>query len=449
MRTQATMLVHTGSCCGQTRVVPSAPPSTRPSGTRTTAGRTMATIIVSTLKPRTETSVPAGRAATSDRGTSHSSARRAITAATLTETEQTTAGTPVLRTRNQAAITPTRRAGVAHRRASRPGSVCIGRHGFNDSAGKSTRAPVPPSGPGGLEGARRREAPRSGDGVRGLALHGPPVSPRKLWASHHAMSDVVGAPTMTVSDTAQPIAWVRSREADVPEAERLFDDPYAHLFVGAGARSDPARAMLSLPFFATAVRLRTRYLDDAVRTALAEGHRQLVLLGAGFDCRGLRLPEIAAAGARVFEVDFSGQLAHKRQTLDAAGVRIPAHVRYVSCDFASPTLDVELPAGLADAGFETGAGTLFLWEGVVGYLDDAAVAQKLRLVTRVAAPRVRLALNYQLNRFLPADFAARCAAHGLSLVEYIDGIAAYGRYLRGEPPEEATLFRLATASGER
>src|SRR5262249_27968329 len=150
----------------------------------------------------------------------------------------------------------------------------------------------------------------------------------------------VSAATMTVSDTAQPIAWVRSREAELPTIERLFDDPYAHLFVGAGARSDPARAMLSLPFFTTAVRLRTRYLDDAVRAALAAGHRQLVLLGAGFDCRGLRLPEIAAAGARVLEVDFREQLDHKRRTLDDAGVRIPAHVRYVSCDFASPALDV-------------------------------------------------------------------------------------------------------------
>jgi methyltransferase (TIGR00027 family) len=254
---------------------------------------------------------------------------------------------------------------------------------------------------------------------------------------------------MTVSDTAQPIAWVRSREAELPTIERLFDDPYAHLFVGAGARSDPARAMLSLPFFATAVRLRTRYLDDAVRAALTKGHRQVVLLGAGFDCRGLRLPELATAGARVFEVDFGEQLEHKRRTLDAAGMPIPAAVRYVPCDFASPALDVELPAGLADAGFEPGAGTLFLWEGVVGYLDDAAVDQTLRLVTRLAAPRVQLALNYQLNRFLPGDFATRCATHGLTVVEDIDGVAAHGRYLRGEPPEEATLFRFATASGER
>ena len=252
----------------------------------------------------------------------------------------------------------------------------------------------------------------------------------------------------SVSDTAQPIAWVRARESALPAADRLFDDPYARLFAGTGAESDTARAMFSIPFFSTAVRLRTRYLDDAVRYALGLGYRQLVLLGAGFDCRGLRLPEIAAAGALVFEVDFPDQLDHKAQTLTAAGIPIPGHVRYVPCDFASPALDSELPAGLTRAGFRPGAGTLFLWEGVVGYLDDGAVEQTLALMVRLAAPRVRLALNYQQNRFEPADFAGRCAAHGLTLSEDIDGAEAHRRYLAGEPPDAGAMFRLATASGE-
>jgi O-methyltransferase involved in polyketide biosynthesis len=38
---------------------------------------------------------------------------------------------------------------------------------------------------------------------------------------------------------------------------------------------------------------RTRLIDDWVGENAAAGARQVVLLGAGFDCRALRLPNLA------------------------------------------------------------------------------------------------------------------------------------------------------------
>jgi len=40
----------------------------------------------------------------------------------------------------------------------------------------------------------------------------------------------------------------------------------------------------------------TRFIDDAVREGIATGLRQLVILGAGFDMRGLRMREVADQG---------------------------------------------------------------------------------------------------------------------------------------------------------
>jgi len=46
---------------------------------------------------------------------------------------------------------------------------------------------------------------------------------------------------------------------------------------------------------------RTRYIDEIVLQAREQGSRQLVLLGAGFDCRAHRLAELGDSVA--LEVD--------------------------------------------------------------------------------------------------------------------------------------------------
>src|SRR5689334_13062137 len=105
---------------------------------------------------------------------------------------------------------------------------------------------------------------------------------------------------LTAADTAFSIARVRMMEGERPAAERLFEDPYAEVFSAAGAHAaEGTKRFLELPFFVDAIRLRTRFIDDVVRDALRAGVDQIVLLGAGFDARGLRLPEIAAHRATI------------------------------------------------------------------------------------------------------------------------------------------------------
>src|SRR4051812_25631087 len=102
---------------------------------------------------------------------------------------------------------------------------------------------------------------------------------------------------MDPRDTAAPIAAMRAKEQERPHGERLFTDPYAHLF--APKTSEVAGIWAHVPFFMEHVRLRTRFIDDGIRGALERGTRVVVLIGAGFDTRGIRMTEIAGAGARV------------------------------------------------------------------------------------------------------------------------------------------------------
>ncbi len=250
---------------------------------------------------------------------------------------------------------------------------------------------------------------------------------------------------LTSADTAYSIAFVRAQESERPASERLFDDPYAAIFRAAGAHAaEGTRRFVDLPFFVDGVRLRTRAIDDFVREGIGAGISQLVLLGAGFDARGLRMPEIAAHGVAVYEVDYPGQLESKRSLLAAAGVTLPAAVKHVPCDFEAPDFDDALACGLAACGFRSGAGALFVWEGVIAYISEEAVARTLRFVVRAGGPGSRLVFDFAPMTFEdPASQRARRA--GFPRFEQNGCDVIWRRYLPGEPHESAKVPHLGMA----
>jgi methyltransferase (TIGR00027 family) len=272
---------------------------------------------------------------------------------------------------------------------------------------------------------------------------------RKDELDHEGLLDHVVAqrePMAEVADTATVIALIRSQESSVPPAERLFDDPYARLFsVGGAAAEEIAARFFTVPFFREAIRLRTRFIDDTVRAILADGLRQIVLLGAGFDCRTLRLADIANSGAAVFEIDFAPQLAHKRAVLEAAGVKLPDAVRFVPCDFTADDFETKLLVDLSADGFRPGMGTCFIWEGVVGYLDDAAVDR---------TPRFRCEGRWrgQPPRLEPHDrsLPARAAPHAPGGCGIHPGRRARVRRVASPlPPGRASAGRRAASARDR
>ncbi len=147
------------------------------------------------------------------------------------------------------------------------------------------------------------------------------------------------------STTAELMALFRALETvRRPRAARLFEDPYAQIFlrpslraVVAAARAPGAGAAIrwlidtGWPGARTAGVARTRWIDDALREAIAAGARQVLILGAGFDARALRLPELAAA--QIVEVDLPATSRAKRERLLGRGA-LPANVRYATADLA-------------------------------------------------------------------------------------------------------------------
>lgn len=246
-----------------------------------------------------------------------------------------------------------------------------------------------------------------------------------------------------ITDTAAAVARVRADEATLPPDERLFEDPYAHLFCG-GDAADQAFALFDrAPFFREGMRLRTRFIDDATRQALADGIRAMIVLGAGFDCRSLRLPELRQA--QVFEIDFPRQLATKQRTFADAGVAVPSHVRFVPCDFDATEFEHELTRDLLAAGFRAGSPTLFVWEGVTSYLGDEALDRSLGWMARTGGAGSRLVFNFNVARFDAAEARRRVLAAGFTSFAHDTLATLHRRHLRRDPPPGGDLYHLAIA----
>jgi methyltransferase (TIGR00027 family) len=173
------------------------------------------------------------------------------------------------------------------------------------------------------------------------------------------------------SRTAQYVALFRALESQRPPAARLFADPLAECFLDRRLRAVVAAAGLPLigqivpwlldrwiPGPRPSAVARTRFIDDALLSALAEGARQVVILGAGYDSRAYRLPDLRHL--HVFEVDHPDTQAIKRVVIERELGSLPAHVSFVPVDFdREPLADTLAPAGL-----QVGVATFTIWEGV-------------------------------------------------------------------------------------
>jgi methyltransferase (TIGR00027 family) len=193
------------------------------------------------------------------------------------------------------------------------------------------------------------------------------------------------------SRTAEYVALFRAMESSLPAHRRLFEDPFARLFLRpslallAALCRVPGAADFLSGFIdrrwagarSSAV-ARTRFIDDALLAALARGIDQVVILGAGFDSRAYRLAGLKRVA--VFEVDHPDTLARKQRVLHRASIHLPSRVRFVGVDFKSADLERVMTA----AGYSKRARTFIVWEGVTNYLTEAAIDTTLRWCAQAA-----------------------------------------------------------------
>jgi methyltransferase (TIGR00027 family) len=214
------------------------------------------------------------------------------------------------------------------------------------------------------------------------------------------------------SRTAEYMALFRALESLRPSNIRLFADPFAQSFLAPSLRR--VVKLAQAPVLRRAVNwlidrkwpgarasgiARTRFIDDAVAKALQDGIEQVVILGAGFDCRAYRIRGIERI--RVYEVDHPATLAAKKKHLQQVLGTVPPHVTFVEIDFNQH----RLADALATKKFDASRRTLFIWEGVTNYLTEEAVDSTLRYISG-ASVGSQLIFTYVHRAVLdnPAEF---------------------------------------------
>ena len=134
---------------------------------------------------------------------------------------------------------------------------------------------------------------------------------------------------------------------------------------------------------------RTRFFDEATLAAVADGVRQVVILGAGYDGRALRF---AHPGVHFYEVDHPRTQADKRHRLLAVGADLSS-TTLIGADLT----DGRLVDHLRSAGFDEEEPSLFTCEGLLPYLSRDANVALLSSAGSIAAPGSRLAVNFHVR----------------------------------------------------
>jgi methyltransferase (TIGR00027 family) len=183
------------------------------------------------------------------------------------------------------------------------------------------------------------------------------------------------------SRTAQRVA-VRRAAHQLHDHPRILDDPLAVRIIGTQALEELRTSRRESRGFARSFRalmaVRSRYAEDQLARAVAEGVNQYVVLGAGLDTFACRNPH---PGLRVFEVDHPATQAWKREQLHAASIAIPPSLTFVPINFERQSLAEEL----RHAGFNHREPVFFSWLGVTMYLTQAAFATTLSFIAGMPA----------------------------------------------------------------
>jgi methyltransferase (TIGR00027 family) len=200
------------------------------------------------------------------------------------------------------------------------------------------------------------------------------------------------------SVTARIAALARYAHSLEPEGRRIFNDPYAAEFLGRPVRTVVRSAAIrrlmrayfdrKLPGAYGEVGARTAYIDEYVLSRVRAGAGQIVILGAGYDCRAYRLPELE--GVRVFEVDHPATQAAKKQIVEGMLGSLPRHVSYVGVDFQRDSVHDRL----TQSGYDHSRMTAFVWEAVTRYLSAAAVDETLRFVASNTGAGTSILFDY-------------------------------------------------------
>ena len=177
------------------------------------------------------------------------------------------------------------------------------------------------------------------------------------------------------------------RESENAAPQRHYVDTVGRCFINDYSRRTAHQMRELNPDADLCVRIRTTFIDECLRDAIAGGCRQVLTLGAGFDTRALRLYQ---PGVSFYEVDQEGVICFKQQELKANGLPSPATT------IEGNYLLIDLFQELRSKGFRCDESVFVIWEGNSFYIPQGLMLSFVRQLGR-ELPKCMIVMDH----FLP------------------------------------------------
>jgi methyltransferase (TIGR00027 family) len=132
---------------------------------------------------------------------------------------------------------------------------------------------------------------------------------------------------------------------------------------------------------------RKKCIRGLVRSALANGVTQVVILGAGFDALSSELQREFPT-ARFWEIDHPATQRHKLRACSEIGIE---RVHFVAVDLSAAGLERE---ALISTGFDPTKRTFWIAEGLLMYFPADIVSSLIRTLSSLSAPGSQLAFTF-------------------------------------------------------
>jgi methyltransferase (TIGR00027 family) len=120
---------------------------------------------------------------------------------------------------------------------------------------------------------------------------------------------------------------------------------------------------------------RTKIIDKVFYSVGVKGFDQILIFGAGYDSRGIRLLK-KGQKTKVFELDVPTTQTAKIKQFKKRGISYSSNIVYIPIDFNKETIEEKLKK----YGFKPEKKTLFILEGLLMYLTQDAVDETFRLI---------------------------------------------------------------------
>jgi methyltransferase (TIGR00027 family) len=133
--------------------------------------------------------------------------------------------------------------------------------------------------------------------------------------------------------------------------------------------------------------LRKKYIRELVRSALAKGVTQVVILGAGFDPLSSEFQREFPT-AVFWEIDHPATQRHKVRACSEIGIE---RVHFVAVDLSAASLDRE---AFISSGFDPAKPTFWIAEGLLMYFPADVVSYLMKTLSTLSTPGSEFAFTF-------------------------------------------------------